>query len=136
MGMKNSSDVFCHWTDDIFAAVPDVLKIVDDALLQAPTEKELLVKIHIALTACQEGNLTLSGEKVCWGQKISFAGYVIGDKGVFPDPMRTMAIAKFPVPTDLTSLRGFLGYVNQLGNFLPDLAHLTVDLWQLLKKDF
>jgi hypothetical protein len=46
-----------------------------------------------------------------------------------------MAIAKFPVPTDLTSLRGFLGLVNQLGIFLPDLAHLTVDLRQLLKKD-
>jgi hypothetical protein len=135
MGMKNSSDVFCHRTDDIFAAVPDVLKIVDDALLQAPTEKELLVKLCIALTACQEGNLTLSREKVCWGQEMSFAGYVIGDKGVFPDPKRTMAIAKFPVPTDLTSLRGFLGLVNQLGHFLPDLAHLTVDLRQLLKKD-
>jgi hypothetical protein len=36
---------------------------------------------------------------------------------VFPDPKRTMAIAKFPVPTDLTSLRGFLGLVNQLGHF-------------------
>jgi hypothetical protein len=58
MGMKNSSDVFCHRTDDIFAAVPDVLKNVDDALLQAPTEKELLVKLRIALTSCGEGNLT------------------------------------------------------------------------------
>jgi hypothetical protein len=46
-----------------------------------------------------------------------------------------MAIAKFPVPTDLTSLIGFLGLVNQLGHFLPDLAHLTVDLRQLLKKN-
>jgi hypothetical protein len=87
------------------------------------------------LTACREGNLTLSQDKVCWGQEISFAGYVIGDKGVFPDPKRTMAIDNFPVPTDLTSLRGFLGLVNQLGHFLPDLAHLTVDLRQLLKKD-
>jgi hypothetical protein len=54
---------------------------------------------------------------------------------VFPDPKRIMANAKFPVPSDLTSLRGFLGLVNQLGYFLPDLAHLTVDLRQLLKKD-
>jgi hypothetical protein len=46
-----------------------------------------------------------------------------------------MAIANFPVPTDLTTLRGFLGLVNQLRHFLPDLAHLTVDLRQLLKKD-
>jgi hypothetical protein len=101
MSMKNSSDVFCHRTDDIFATVPDVLKIVDDALLQVPTEKELLVKLRIALTACREGNLTLSREKVCWGQEISFASYVIGDKGVFPDPKRTMAIAKFPDRFDL-----------------------------------
>jgi hypothetical protein len=42
MGMKNLSDVFCHRTDDIFAAVPDLLKIVDDVLLKAPTEEELL----------------------------------------------------------------------------------------------
>jgi hypothetical protein len=86
MGMKNLSDIFCHRTDNIFAAVPDLLKIVNDALLQAPTEKELLVKLHIALTTRRAGNLTLSREKVCWGQEISFAGYIIGDKGVFPDP--------------------------------------------------
>jgi hypothetical protein len=67
MGMKNSSDVFRHRTDDIFAAVPDLLKIVNNALLQAPTEEELLVKLCIALTACRAGNLTLSREKVCWG---------------------------------------------------------------------
>jgi hypothetical protein len=46
-----------------------------------------------------------------------------------------LAIAKFPFPTDLTTLRGFIGQVNHLGHFLPDLAHLTVDLRQLLKKD-
>jgi hypothetical protein len=46
-----------------------------------------------------------------------------------------MAIANFHVPTGLTTLSAFLGLVNQLGHFLPDLAHLTVDLRQLLKKD-
>jgi hypothetical protein len=73
--------------------------------------------LRIALTACRVGNLTLARDKVCWGQEISFAGYIIGDKGVFPDPKRTMDIAKFPVPTDLTTLRSFLVLVNQLGHF-------------------
>jgi hypothetical protein len=132
--MINSSDVFCHRTNDTFSAVPDLVKIVDDALLQAATEEELLVKLRIVLTACKVGNLTLSRDKVCWGQEISFAGYIIGDKGVFPDQKRTMDIAKFPVLTDLTTLRGLLRLVNQLGHFLPDLAHLTVDVRQLLKK--
>jgi hypothetical protein len=58
MGMKNLSNVFCHRTDNIFSSVPDLLKVVDDALLQAPTEEELLVKLCIALNACRSGNLT------------------------------------------------------------------------------
>jgi hypothetical protein len=45
MGMKNLCDIFCHRTDNIFSAVPDLLKIVDDALLQAPTEEELFGEI-------------------------------------------------------------------------------------------
>jgi hypothetical protein len=74
------------------------------------------------LASCRAGNLIISQEKVCWGQEINFAGYIIGDKGVFPDPKRTMAIANFPVPTDLTNLSGFLGLVNQLGHFFTQLS--------------
>jgi hypothetical protein len=60
MGMKNSSDVFCHRTDDILSDVPDLIKVVDDSLLQAETEEELLSILRIALVACWKGNLTLS----------------------------------------------------------------------------
>jgi hypothetical protein len=42
MGMKNLSDVFCHRTDDILSYVPDIIRVVDDLLLQAETEDELL----------------------------------------------------------------------------------------------
>jgi hypothetical protein len=35
----------------------------------------------------------------------------------------------------LSALGGFLGLANQLGHFLPDLAHMTVNLRQLLKKE-
>jgi hypothetical protein len=54
---------------------------------------------------------------------------------VYPNPARTLSILQFPVPKDLSSLRGFLGLTNQLGHFLPDLAHMTVNLRLLLKKD-
>jgi hypothetical protein len=86
MGMKNSSDVFCHRTDDILSDVPDLIKVVDDSLLQAETEDELLSILRIALVACRKGNLTLSKDKIKWGQKIGFAGYIISSMGVYPDP--------------------------------------------------
>ena len=134
MGMSPSSDEFCFRTDHILAEVPGVLKIVDDALLQAPTYEELCRRFRMACEAARAGNLTLSKEKVAYGAEIEFGGYVISDKGVKPDPKRLAAVAEFPRPVDVSSLRGFLGLANQLGFFVPDLAHLSEDLRQLLKK--
>jgi hypothetical protein len=134
MGMKNSSDVFCHRTDNILSDVPDLIKVVGDSLLQAETEDELLSILCIALVACRKGNLILSKDKKKWGQKIGFTGYIISSTGIYPDPARILAIRQFPVPKDLSSLRDFLGLANQLGHFLPDLAHMTVNLRLLLKK--
>jgi hypothetical protein len=49
MGMKNSSDVLYHRTDEILLVVPDLIKIVDDSLLQAETE-EILPTIYALLS--------------------------------------------------------------------------------------
>lgn len=45
------------------------------------------------------------------------------------------SISKFPVPRTITDLRSFLGLINQLGHFVPDLAHASQPLRELLKKD-
>ena len=55
--------------------------------------------------------------------------------GVKPETRTTDAILKFPTLENLTELRSFLGLVNQLGIFIPDLAHATQKLRALLKKN-
>lgn len=134
MGLCPSSDAFCYRTDDILSEVPDLLKIVDDCLLQAETETELLRRFRIALTCARTGKLTLSKPKVSMGSEIEYAGYIFSSLGIRPDPKRLAAIKDFPAPTDFTALRGFLGLVNQLGAFTPDLAHMTEEIRRLLKK--
>ena len=59
----------------------------------------------------------------------------MSDKGVEPDPERVAAISRFPTPKSVSDVRAFLGLANQLGSFLPDLAHATDKLRQLLTKD-
>ena len=135
MGLNPSSDYFCERSDLAFAAVTDLLKIVDDGLLQAPTQKDLLISFRQILECCRKSNLTLSRPKLRMGQSVSFAGYELTKDGVKPDNKRTDAIRKFPAPTNITELRSFLGLVNQLGMFIPDLAHVTTDLRGLLKKN-
>ena len=135
MGMNSSSDEWCSRSDAALAKVPDLVKIVDDCLIQAPTEEEAVKKLRIALQCCREANITLARKKVELGNSISFAGYRITSKGVMPDPKKVEALRKFPTPENVTQLRSFLGLANQLGFFIPDLAYLTEPIQQLLKKN-
>ena len=135
MGLNPSSDYFCERTDLAFAKVTDLLKIVDDGLLQAPSKPVLLKSFREVLECCRKNNLTLSRSKLDLGQKVTFAGHRITSDGVTPEPRKIEAIVKFPQPTNITELRSFLGLANQLGMFIPDLSHATQDLRTLLKKN-
>ena len=53
--------------------------------------------------------------------------------GISPDPEKTNAISQFPQPQNRTQLRSFLGLVNTLGKFLPDLSIVTHPMRELLK---
>jgi hypothetical protein len=53
--------------------------------------------------------LALLKDKIKWGQKIGFAGYIISSIGVYPDPKSTLEIREFPTPKYMSSLKGLLG---------------------------
>ena len=135
MGLNPSSDHFCERSDATFQGVDNLLKIVDDGLLQASTEQDLLKQFAEVLECCRKNKLTLSRSKLQFGQSVLFAGHIISKDGVKPEPRRTDAIRKFPAPTNQSELRSFLGLVNQLGIFIPDLAHVTEPMRGLLKKN-
>ena len=65
---------------------------------------------------------------------LNFAGCVVSHCGVKPDPARISALSNFPVPTDQTSVRSFLGLCNQLAFFIPDFQHHTAAMRQLTGK--
>lgn len=60
---------------------------------------------------------------------------MVNSKGVRTDPSKVKAIADFPSPKDLTSLRSFIGMAIQLGGFIPDLTHMMSEMRNLLKKE-
>ena len=126
---------FCSRSDKAFSSVEDLFKIVDDGLLQAPSLPDLLRGFRQVLECCRRFNLTLSKPILQIGQSVVFAGYEISKDGVKPEARKTDAISKFPAPKNVSKLRSFLGLVNQLGIFVPDLAHATTELRAPLKKN-
>ena len=135
MGLNASSDVWCQKSDEELHGLKGTIKLVDDILVFAPNLDILKTRINKVLSKCRDNNITISRKKFRIGSKIRFAGFVASDKGVEPDPERVVAISRFPTPKSVSDVRAFLGLANQLGSFLPDLAHATDKLRQLLTKD-
>ena len=117
------------WRDSHGAA-----KIVDDILIWASTPAELEKRIFEVVKRCEFLHVTLSRSKFQVDTSLNFAGCVVSDHGVRPDPARISALTNFPVPTDQTSVRSFLGLCNQLAFFIPNFQHHTVALRQLTGK--
>ena len=51
-------------------------------------------------------------------KEVSYLGHRVTVGGLFPDPARVEKIKTWPVPTDQTEMKRFLGVVNFYGRFI------------------
>ena len=79
-------------------------------------------------------NVVLSRKKLIIGEELPFAGYIVSKNGVYPNQERVSAIRQFPIPKDQTGIKSFLGLANQLNFLIPDFAHHTKHMHELLGK--
>ena len=109
MSLSSSSDEWCRHSDRVTEGFPWCRKIVDDILVWASTPSELETRLHSILQHCEKLHVTLYLSKFHIDKTLKFAGCVISDTGVFPDPDCVSAFFNFPVPSDQTGVRSFLG---------------------------
>jgi hypothetical protein len=65
--------------------------------------------------------------------EIDCLGFVVGKRGVRPDPEKVEAIQTFARPLNHKQLRGFLGLLNFYGSMVPDLQRVLRPLNQALR---
>ena len=63
-------------------------------------------------------------------KEVPFMGHVVSEKGLQADPAKIKAVLEMPTPTDVASVRRFIGFTNYLSKFLPQLS----DALELLRK--
>ena len=86
------------------------LVYLDDVLVLGSTFEEELSRLEEVLRCLRAANLKLSPKKCTLFQlKAPFLGHVVGRKSVYTDPLKVTAVAGWPVPTDVTGVRSFLG---------------------------
>lgn len=66
---------------------------------------------------------------------VEYLGHVVSAEGVQTDPKKLQAVAQYPTPTDLKSLRSFHGLTSYYRRFVPGFSKVANPLYTLTKKD-
>jgi hypothetical protein len=84
----------------------------------------------------RRAKLKLNREKCYFcKRKLAFLGHVISADGIQPDPGKVDKVKNFPIPTNTTELRGFIGLASYYRRFIQDFATVAEPMNRLLRKD-
>ncbi|CAI7923990.1 unnamed protein product [Closterium sp. NIES-54] len=111
-----------------------VIVYLDDILIYSP-DREQLQDIEAVFKILSENRLlTKASECEFLQDRLEFLGHIISAEGVEIDPKKMSTIQAWHALTNLTELHSFLGSVNYVRRFVPDMAKLTAPLTNLLRK--
>ena len=92
--------------------------------------------VREVLEVFREHKLFLKPEKCDFSQSaVEYLGFVISGDHVMMDPTKVDGVKSWPTPTNLRTLRSFLGFINFYRRFIKDFALIARPLNDLTKKD-
>ena len=122
--------------------IEGIISIADDILIYGDGETDEEAEIShdrhltILLDRCAQRSLKLNPRKFRFRQKeVKFMGHIFTPRGITIDPERVRAISEIPVPKDKKAVQRFLGTMNHLTMFCPDLGNCLEPLRRLLRDD-
>lgn len=137
MGLCNSPQSMCRLMDLV---IPNELRdrvfvYLDDLLIISATYNEHIALLkHVALLL-RNANLTINVDKSFFMMsEIKYLGFLVGEKGLRPDPNKVTAIVNFPTPISVKQTRRLLGMAGWYRRFIPNFADISAPITELLKK--
>ena len=135
-GVKSAPAIFQQAMDSMLSGLPDIAAYIDDILIAAKSQDELLNKQISVFERIQQYGFHVRPEKCeFFKTQIKYLGFIFDKDGRRPNPDNISAIKAMPIPKNLKTLRSFLGLVSHYSSFLPELHKVRGPLNQLLKKD-
>ena len=134
-GLNVSQDIFQMKVDEVYEGCKGVIGIADDINVHSAGETQHDYNLHETMERSRKSNVSLNYDKIFLKRdSIKFFGNIYTKDGVKPDPDKVAAINKLREPETKSELKTFLGMVNYLQQFIPNLSQHTAPLRAIEKK--
>ncbi|UYV83878.1 hypothetical protein LAZ67_X000489 [Cordylochernes scorpioides] len=132
-GITSAPEIFQRKMTQLLGKIEGVVCFMDDIVVYGSSLEEHNERVRQVLKKIQEEGMTLNPEKCQFGVKtVKFLGHSLSSEGLFIDEEKLDAITKMEAPRSTKELKSFLGMVNYLGKFIPNLADKLQPLNSLL----
>ena len=137
-GLCNAPATFQRCMLSMFSDMVELIMEVymDDITVYGGNFEDCLTNLEAILQRCIEKKLVLNWEKCHFmvNQGIVL-GHVISSRGIEVDKAKIDIISKLPHPTNVKTIRQFLGHAGFYRRFIKDFAKIAKPLYKLLEKD-
>lgn len=134
-GMTIASEVFQRHIERALKGLKGVKVFIDDMLVYGSTKDEHDQRLKAVLERLNACGLTINEAKCEFGKSmVKFMGHELSENGILPTNDKVSAIQNFRRPQTHTEMRSFLGLVNYVGRFIPNLSTITAPLRALTIK--
>ena len=122
--------------DKLFRDLPYVTTYIDDVLVHSSSEELHIQHLQEVLRRLKAARLTLRGKKCHIGMtEVPYLGHVFLVTGMAPDQEKVQAINEWPIPSNVTEIRHFLGLASYYRRYIHQFSYIAAPLHSLTQKN-
>lgn len=135
-GISCAPEIFQKLVEQMLAGCEGCMNFIDDIVVYGTSKEQHDKRLNKVVETLRNWNVTLNMDKCVVGvDKIRFLGHELSQDGIRPTHDKVESVKQFRPPRNADELRSFLGLVNYVGRFIPDLATITYDLRILMRRE-
>ena len=134
-GLINAPATFQRWVESILGDLSEcgVLTYIDDIMIHAETEDELIVRFEKVLKRLKEAGAKMKMEKVKIAPaRLKYLGHIIEAGQRRPDVARVEVLSQIRRPGSIKDVRKIMGMLNWFRHYIPNYSALVLPITRLL----
>ena len=135
-GLSGPQSPFQRLMDMVLRGLPFITIYLDDILVHSANKELHSQHLQGVFKRLASAGVTLRGKKCHIGMTtVSYLGHVLSGSGMSPDPKKVQAVKEWPVPTNATEVRQFLGLASYYRRYIQQFSDIAAPLNALTQKE-